>query len=307
VVRRSAAKLKPAFETAGKWGAYNERVTFSLINRILRRFALPLAVLALLACAKHASTAEQLAPDALYDRALAALHGRDWTDAVELFERFVIQYPTHPRTQEARFWLGEAYFGKKEYITAATEFSRLANEYPAGPFADDARFKVCESYHHLSPRPQLDQQYTRAAVDHCQSLLTYYPTSDFAPRATEMVAELRGKLAQKDVLTGEFYMKRNAYDSAIIYFESAVQNYPDTDIAPRALMRLYETYQLLGYKEEADTAKQRLLKDYPTSAEAKQLQAPTAQTGSWGSAFWEVRSIRRTSAIWSPPRMPVPR
>ena len=60
---------------------------------------------------------------------------------------------------------------RMEYITAANEFSRLATDFPAGPWADDARFRVCESYYELSPHPQLDQEYTRGALDHCQSIL----------------------------------------------------------------------------------------------------------------------------------------
>ena len=245
----------------------------------VRHFCLPLLVLALSACASAPATTAQLPPDQLFERALSQLQGRDWTDAITSFEQFVIQYPTHPRTQEARFHLAQAYFGKKEYITAANEFSRLANDYPAGPYADDARFKVCESYYELSPKTQLDQQYTRAAFDHCQSLLTYYATSEFVPRAREMMAELRDKLADKEFQTGEFYFKRNAYDSAIIYYETTARDYPESSLAPRALLRLLQTYQALSYREEADATKARLLRDYPESPEARGLQQvpPAAQ------------------------------
>lgn len=228
------------------------------------------------ACSNKQPVNDQLTAEVLYDQALAKLHNRKWTDAIEMFERFTIQFPQHPRVQEARFRLAEGYFGKKEYITAATDFSRLANDYPAGPFADDARFKVCESYYKLSPKPQLDQLYTRSALDHCQSLISYYETSDFTPKAREMLLDLRTKLALKEYIAAEFYFKNKAYDSAIIYYELAVRNYADTPIAPRALMRLYETYQILNYKDEADAAKARLLKDYPTSPEAKLLPATAA-------------------------------
>lgn len=247
------------------------------MNKYFRQSFVPMTlVFGLAACASRGTTTAQVPPDSLFQQALDALHNRKWTDAVTLFERFVVQHPTHDRVQEARLRLGDAYFGKKEYITAATEYSRLANDYPAGAYADDSRFKVCESYYRLSPKPQLDQQYTRAALDHCQSLITYYPTSDLAPKAQEMLTDLRVKLADKSFLTGEFYFKRNAFDSAIIYYEATVRDYAETQTAPRALMRLYETYQKLNYKEEADAAKQRLLKDYPTSPEAKQLNDPAA-------------------------------
>lgn len=250
------------------------------INRFLRRIIVLVLAVSSGACASTRQSVEQLPPDSLYERALAYLHARKWTDAQEDFERFVISYPAHPRVQEARLRLGDAYFGKKEYVTAANEYSRLANDYPAGPYADDARFKVCESYFRLSPKPQLDQQYTKAALDHCQSLETYYPNSEFAPRAQSFLMELRTKLAEKEFLAGEFYFKRNAYDPAIIYYDNVVRDYADTTVSPRALKRLYDTYQKLGYKEEAETAKQRLLKEYPSSGEAKLLQTQAVPTKS---------------------------
>lgn len=216
----------------------------------------------------------QLGPDVLFERAQEHLRNRKWQDAITTFDQFVLQYPTHPRVQEARFRLAEAYFGKKEYITAGNEFSRLANDYPAGPWADDSRFKVCESYSRLSPKTPLDQQYTRAAFDHCQSLVAYYPESEFVARAQEISKDMRNKLAEKEYDAGEFYFKRNAYDSAIIYYDVTVRDYPDTAFAPRALLRLVQTYEALGYKEEAEETRARLLKDYPDSPEAKGLQQP---------------------------------
>lgn len=224
------------------------------------------------ACGAKQPSLTQLGPDPLFERAVALLNDRDWTEAIAAFEQFVIQYPTHPRVQEARYRLAEGYFGKKEYITAANEFSRLANDYPAGNYADDARFKVCDSYYKLSPKTQLDQQYTRAAFDHCQSLIAYYPSSEYVTRAQEISKELRNKLAEKEYIAGEYYFKRGAYDSAIIYYEATARDYTDTIFSPRALLRLLQTYETLGYKEEAEATKQRLLKEYPDSPEARGLQ-----------------------------------
>jgi outer membrane protein assembly factor BamD len=231
-----------------------------------------MAVVAAAGCGARQAPLVNLTPEQLFERGQAELNDRDWTDAIAAFDQFIIQYATHPRVQEARFRLGEAYFGKKEYITAGNEFNRLATDYPAGPYADDARFKVCESYYRLSPKAQLDQQYTRSAFDHCQSLVAYFPSSEFAPRAQEMMNDLRQKMAEKEFQAGEFYFKRNAYDSAIIYYDVTVRDYADTPQAPRALGRLIEIYNELGYEEEEEATRQRLIKDYPNSPEARALQ-----------------------------------
>jgi outer membrane protein assembly factor BamD len=248
------------------------------MNRFVTTFVI-FAAAAVTACAGRPQNLQQLGPDGMFQHGEQKLRERKWTEAIAAFEQFVIQYPSHPRVQEARFRLAEGYFGKEEYITAGEEFSRLANDYPAGPWADDSRFKVCDSYYELSPKTALDQQYTRAAIDHCQSLIAYYPQSEFVARAQELVEELRNKLAEKEFDTGEIYYKRTAYDSAIIYYEFVLNNFADTSYGPRALLRLYQTYQTLRYQEEAEAAKARLLKDYPNSPEARGLQ-PTASTTS---------------------------
>ena len=235
------------------------------------------AILALAAaCASTGPPYETMTPDELLQLGLDEAEQRDWDDAAAALERFVFQYPTHARYQEARFRLARVYFDREEYITAANEFARLATDFPAGEYSDDARFKVCESYYELSPRPQLDQQYTRAAIDHCQSLIAYYPESEFADPARAMIEDLSDKLADKLFLAGDHYFKRNAFDSAIQYFEDALERFPASRAAPRVLLRLYQAYREIGYDEEAQAARERLLRDFPSSDEARVVRESVA-------------------------------
>lgn len=212
-------------------------------------------------------------PEALYERALEEYQDEDWTEAILLLERLKLEYPTFSRIQEARFQLGNAYFSKKEYVTAANEFVRLATDYPTGTYADDARFRVCEAYAALSPVVERDQEYTRGAIEHCESLVAFYPTSEYVPQAREIVREMTNKLAAKVYEGGQFYQQRNAFDSAILYYERVIEEYPNSDVAPRALLRLVEVYTRLGYAEEARGAKERLLKEYPDSPAAREVAA----------------------------------
>ncbi|MEO5509975.1 MAG: outer membrane protein assembly factor BamD [Longimicrobiales bacterium] len=225
-------------------------------------------VIALSACA-GGSTVKKVEPNALWQQAMDGLAAGKWTEATRLFERFTLEFPTDSRYQEARYHLSEARFGAKEYITAATEFARLSSDFPAGPFADDAQFKVCESYQRLSPDIELDQEYTQGAVDHCQVLLSYFPASEFVPRATAILAEMTDKLAHKLYWTGDYYFRRKAYDPAIMYYELVAKTYPISAYAPRALNRMVDAYKILGYDTEEAATRARLLKDYPESVTPK--------------------------------------
>lgn len=238
-----------------------------------------LLLLALPSCAARGPSVDSMDADQLFQQGMERLRAEEWTEAVEAFERFSLSHAGHPRVAEARYRLAEAYMGREEYVTAAVEFNRLASDFPAGPWADDARFGVCSAYYELAPPAHLDQEYTRTAIDHCRSLVTYYPDSEYIPRAQERIAELTGRLAEKEFNAGEHYFKRRIYEASLIYYQTVAELYNETTWAPRALLRLYEAYQALGYDQEAGEARERLLREYPTSAEARQLSG-AAPSGS---------------------------
>jgi outer membrane protein assembly factor BamD len=229
------------------------------------------AALLLPACASSGPELARFTPEELFAYGEEKLREEEWQDAVEAFERFTFEFPTHPRYQEARYNMSRAHYGGEEYISAATEYARLAMDFPAGPWADESRLGVCESYYRLSPPAQLDQQYSLAALEHCQSLVAYHPDSPFLARAQEIMAEMREKLAAKLFDAGAYYLRRRALESAIEYFQETVSRYPQSAHAPRALLRLVRIYEELQYDDDAETTRQRLLQEYPSSAEAQGL------------------------------------
>lgn len=237
----------------------------------MRKIALLVALTALAGCSSHGPQLSQFDADQLLNYATERIESEDWKDASRALETFVFQYPTHPRYQEARYRLGQVYFDREDYLSAASEFARLADDYPNGDFADDARFGVCAAYARVSPEPRLDQEYTRTAITHCESLLGFYPDSEYAPRAREMITELRNKLAEKTYLIGRDYLRLKAYDSAIIYFDDLLEQYPASASAPKALYGLYKAYEGIGYTEDANAARERLLREFPESEEARRL------------------------------------
>ncbi|HEX7243029.1 MAG TPA: outer membrane protein assembly factor BamD, partial [Longimicrobiaceae bacterium] len=232
----------------------------------------PLALL-LGACGGGPSPA-QLAPDALYERGMAAYQSGKHGRAVDFLTRFLQASAGDPRALQARVTLARAHMARREYILAAGEYTRLINETPPDSLQRAGRFGLCEAYQRLSPKVQLDQEYTGGAIAYCESLATYYPGTPEGIQAAAWVRDLQAKMAEKSYQAGMFYFKRTAYDAAVIYFQETVSQFPATAAAPAALLRMVESYDRIGYKEEAAEARARLLRDYPESAEAKSLPAP---------------------------------
>lgn len=246
-----------------------------------RNFALPrpsaalLALLFLPACAVFQKEVA-LTPEQTYQRGIeahaAGRHGR----AAALLGGWVQANAGDPRMPTALLALARSHLETREWVSAASEFLRVVTDYPQSPEQREARFGVCDAYYRLSPRAPLDQEYTRAAITYCESYAQYYGDTPEGPRAAEWAAGMREKLAEKTYLNGVFYFRRQAYDAALIYFADVVKDHPASRWAPAALLRMLETYEEIGYREEAAETRARLLAEYPQSAEAQGLPAPAA-------------------------------
>jgi outer membrane protein assembly factor BamD len=102
-------------------------------------------------------------------------------------------------------------------------------------------------------------------------LLDYQGTPQ-ALEAAELATRMRLKLAEKEYLTADFYFRRKLYDSAIKYYEFVANLYAETEFAPKSLTGIYYANVAIGYEDEADAARKRLLEGYPESPEAAAIQ-----------------------------------
>jgi outer membrane protein assembly factor BamD len=239
----------------------------------LRTLVYLLVVLSVAGCGARPENLSLLSADELYSRAVENFENRKFDRAISMLDFFVVQFIGDPRAPDARMMLGEAHMEKHEYATAATHYLRLVNDFPFHPRALEARFQVCEAYHRLSPQPPLDQQYTLTALAHCESVRDNFPGTPEATTAAAYVDELRLKLARKAYNNGMHYFKRRAYESAVVYFQEVVTQYPNTAMAPTALLQLVETYTRIGYVEDANETRERLRSEYPDSPEAQGLRS----------------------------------
>lgn len=223
----------------------------------------------------------------IYDRATAYLQQEEWDYAIQGYEALLFSDPTFEEAPQARIHLAEAYFGKEQYLSAAAEYERALSRYPDHEVAPEAALGICRSHVALSPIVQRDQEYTRQALQSCGNVADEFAGTEAARQAAELRDSMVAKLAQKDYERGKYYFDRSLYDSAIVFLQDVLERYPDTPAAPKALLCMYEAYVEIGYSEEAEAARQRLLNEYPESAAADEVrsagdEAARADEGSAG-------------------------
>jgi len=215
------------------------------------------------ACAKK--RIEAPAPLARLDEARHLTRTGKWTKALPMLQRLAFDLPAgRPELAEVSYLTGEAFFQTGAFTEAAGQFHQVADQFPETPYAPLGLLRAGDANLRQWRKPQLDPTYGEAALGVYQELVGRYPDSEAASRANVHVRRLRNWFAEKTYLNGMFYLRRKAFDSAIIYFKDVVANYSDTRWAPDALLRLIDSYHAIGYAEEKKETCEHLRRYYPT-------------------------------------------
>ena len=193
-------------------------------------------------------------------------------DAAKGFLDFVSREPLSPLADSALFLLADAYLRDGDPLRAATEFTRFAQTRPNSSLADDAQLGACQAYWELSPSLPRDQEYTAQAIQECTRMLQFFPDSPRRAEAVSLLQKAQAKMAEKQFQVGKFYFDQGFYESANIYFESAVADYPNAPVVSEILYTLYLSYRRLGFDAEAEATRQRVLNDYPNTQAAQRLE-----------------------------------
>ena len=125
-------------------------------------------------------------------------------------------------------------------------------------------------------RPVLDPLYGGEAVATYELLLGLYPDSDWKDSATKQMGVLQEGFATKDYESGMFYVRRKAWDSAIIYMRDVVTKFPNTAKSRDAWLRLAQAYQAINYKDDKADVCKTLREKYPNDPEVAITCPPVA-------------------------------
>ena len=118
-----------------------------------------------------------------YDEAVALLRNADFAGAANAFGAFLKRWPQSGYAPAARFWLGNAQYGKRDYKEAIATFRAFVNASPQHPRAAEALLAAANA--------QVEAKDTRAARATLNELVKNYPQSEAAVAGRERLAVLK--------------------------------------------------------------------------------------------------------------------
>ncbi|HJV96881.1 MAG TPA: tol-pal system protein YbgF [Albitalea sp.] len=119
----------------------------------------------------------------VYEEAMAVLRKGDFAGAASALSAFDRRYPNSGYKESVRFWLGNAYYGKRDYKEAIASFRALLSSSPDHPRAPEAMLSVANC--------QIELKDTKGARKTLGDLVKAYPKSEAAQAGRERLAALK--------------------------------------------------------------------------------------------------------------------
>ena len=218
-------------------------------------------------------TGPQSSEKIYYDSAMKSLSKGQYGDAVKSLEAIDTYYPTGNYAQQAQLELLYTKFKQKDYegvIALADRFIRLNPQHPNADYAYYIRgvANMEMNYDSLLRYTSLQQShrdvsYMKVAYQNFVDFIRRYPSSQYAVDAAQRMKFIGQELAESEMNTARFNIKRKAYLAAIERAQWVIEHYPQSPQIPEALATMAYGYEKLGDKATAQQYIETLKLNYP--------------------------------------------
>jgi tol-pal system protein YbgF len=118
-------------------------------------------------------------PDQLFAAAYGDYSRGNYDLAISEFRQYVETYPSSEMADNAQYWIGECYYGKKQFNEAIAEFDKVSLLFPKGDKIPGSRLKKGMAL--------LDLGQTDAARAEFQAIIRLYPRTNEAVLARQQL------------------------------------------------------------------------------------------------------------------------
>jgi outer membrane assembly lipoprotein YfiO len=166
--------------------------------------------------------------------------------AIEIFAKVVENSTYGPLAPQAQYKLGLVLKGLMRYYEAEEEFGKVVSRYPDSEWSAAAKFQIASCRSSLSKGFAYDQGSAQEAKEKFEEFVKEHPDAVLSMDAEKNIGQIMEKEAEASYSIALFYEKQKAFDSAKIYYNSVVSDYPQSPWAAKAASRL----QIMEQKNE---------------------------------------------------------
>ena len=158
--------------------------------------------------------------------------------AEKIFSKILENAPYSEAAPAAQYSLGLAQYNLKKYSDARESFEAVCQNFPTSQLVDDSAFMLGIVDSAAAVAADYDQTSTDRAIASFRNYIREFPTAEHVGDAQAHIRALRDRKAQSLYDQAYYYDYSGHAKSAIMHYELLISEYPDTDCADKAKMRL---------------------------------------------------------------------
>lgn len=185
-------------------------------------------VAALVGCGNFNKLLKTNDSEKMYHAAIDYYNTGDYQHALQLLQEIAPRYASTMRADTILYYTGCCFYKQGDFSTSATIFDEYRRTYGRSPLLEDVEYMHAMGFYFSSPEPSRDQTTTLQAIKAIGEYMERYPESPKMGVCEMRVEELRGKLYDKSFINARTYYKTERYKAAIIAFENALAEFPET-------------------------------------------------------------------------------
>lgn len=185
-------------------------------------------------------------PEGLLARAQEFENDDRFEEAIRRYQEVRSKFPYSSQALEAELAVADVYFKQESYPEAQTSYQSFRDLHPKHSKMAYVIFRYALSLYMQMP-DTIDRDISLApdTILAFNDLIKKFPQSEFVKESQEKKSELIKKMAEKEIYIGDFYFKRNTFESALPRYEFVIKEYSGIGFDEKALIRAaYSAYKV---------------------------------------------------------------
>jgi outer membrane protein assembly factor BamD len=257
----------------------------------LRLYIVLIIVMLVSSCGEYEKLLKSTDYDLKKEKAIEYYNATQYVKATELFAQILPRYRATEEAEALNFMNAKSYYGMKDYIMAGSYFKSFIEQYPFGKNSEEANFLAAMCDYYLSPKPTLDQENSRKALEGFNLFISRFPSSPKVEESLGYIKELEEKLVEKSYISAKLYYDMRQYKAAVVALNNSLKEYADTKY--REEMMFLKLNSLFLYAENSLAIRQKeryqatlddyysFMEEYPESKYDREVKRIYDETASY--------------------------
>lgn len=206
-----------------------------------------------------------------------------YVKTTELLRQILPRFRATEEGEELNWINAQSYYGMKDYIMAGNSYKLFVDQFPFGKHAEEATYLAAYCDFLTAPRPDLDQESTRSAIEGFIIFINKFPYSPKVEECRKLITDMEDKLVEKNYMSARLYYDMKEYKASIVAINNSLKVYANSKY--REEMMFLKLNSLFLYAELSMSDKQKtryqdtlddyysFMEEYPQSRYSKDVKS----------------------------------